>query len=90
MPRERFGQRGRAANSFGEQDQRQNGDDGVKQPDPQQQLEHGPARHEGVLGVDGLGDGFEGVGVAGDAEEVRGDKAQDGELGCVAVGSLKS
>ena len=37
------------------------------------------------MGVDGLGNGFEGIGFSGDADEVGGDEADHGELGGAAV-----
>lgn len=40
---------------------------------------------EDVVGVDGLGNGVEGVGIAGDADKVRGDESYHGELGGAAV-----
>mmetsp|Transcript_30656 Transcript_30656/g.89542 ORF Transcript_30656/g.89542 Transcript_30656/m.89542 type:complete len:210 (-) Transcript_30656:10-639(-) len=61
------------------------GNKDVDEANPEEELVHGARLEEGVVGIDGPGDGLEGVHVAGDADEVGGDEAHDGEHGGAAV-----
>ncbi len=57
----------------------------VDEANPEEELVHGAGLEEGVVGIDGLGDGLEGVHVSGNADEVGGDEAHDSEHGGAAV-----
>ena len=57
----------------------------VDEANPEEELVHGAGLEEGVVGIDGLGDGLERVHLSGDADEVGGDEAHDGEHGGAAV-----
>lgn len=61
-----------------------NGNDGIPQTDPQQQLMHGSLQQD-VVGVDRLGNGGKGVGISGNANKIGDDEAHDGEHGSAAV-----
>ena len=54
---------------------------------PHQKLSHGSGQ-ESVVGIDGLGDGLEGVLFSGDADKVGGDETNDGQHGGTSVTDL--
>lgn len=61
------------------------GNKDVHEANPEEELVHGAGLEKGVVGIDGIGDGLEGVHVSGDADEVGGDEAHHGEHGRAAV-----
>ena len=63
------------------------GDDGIEQSDPQEELVHGTVEQD-VVGVDGLGYRLEAVGRAREAYEVGGDEPDDRDHGRAAVADL--
>lgn len=60
----------------------------VEEPDPEEELVHGAGLEENIMCIDGLGDGIEGVHLAGKTDVVGGDKAQDSHHCRAAVADL--
>jgi hypothetical protein len=51
----------------------------VEKTNPQKKLVHGSSLQKGIVGIDGLGDGLEGVHITRDANEVGGDETNDSQ-----------
>lgn len=61
------------------------GDNKVPKTNPEDKLVHRSRLEESIMGIDGLGDGLEGVHLTGDTHEVSGNETHDGKHGSTSV-----